>query len=58
MIVLSDVAVPTEGVRVSQPQVRAYFEEECAGDGTLTISERFYWCREIFQLCYMGVDSR
>lgn len=49
MIVLSEVAVPTEGVRISQPQVRAYFEENCAGDGTLTVSERSE------QICLMAI---
>uniref|UniRef100_A0A0R3S6I4 Methylosome subunit pICln n=1 Tax=Elaeophora elaphi TaxID=1147741 RepID=A0A0R3S6I4_9BILA len=39
MIVLSNVAVPTDGVRLIQGQVTAYIENESAGEGELTISE-------------------
>jgi hypothetical protein len=40
MIVLSQLEAPTDGVRFVQPQVEAYIENDCAGLGTLTISER------------------
>ena len=39
MIVLSDVQMPTDGVRLSQPQVEAFFDTQSAGEGTLCISE-------------------
>ncbi|CAJ0962977.1 unnamed protein product, partial [Mesorhabditis belari] len=39
MVVLTDVTLPTEGVRIQQPQVSAYFGENCVGQGTLTIAE-------------------
>ncbi|CAG9539797.1 unnamed protein product [Cercopithifilaria johnstoni] len=39
MIVLSNVAVPTDGIRLIQSQVSAYIESESAGEGELTISE-------------------
>ncbi|KAM3727526.1 Methylosome subunit pICln [Dirofilaria immitis] len=39
MIVLSNVVVPTDDVRLIQGQVTAYIESESAGEGELTISE-------------------
>uniref|UniRef100_A0AAF5PMU7 Methylosome subunit pICln n=1 Tax=Wuchereria bancrofti TaxID=6293 RepID=A0AAF5PMU7_WUCBA len=39
MIVLSNVAVPTDGIRLIQGQVTAYIESESAGEGELTIAE-------------------
>ncbi|KAL3991047.1 Regulator of volume decrease after cellular swelling family protein [Acanthocheilonema viteae] len=39
MIVLCNVVVPTDGVRLIQNQVTAYIESESAGEGELTISE-------------------
>lgn len=41
MIVLSNVSAPTDAVRLIQGQVTAYIESECAGEGELTISERY-----------------
>lgn len=41
MIVLSNVAAPTDGVRLIQGQVTAYIESESAGEGQLTIAERY-----------------
>lgn len=41
MIVLSNVAVPTDGIRLIQGQVAAYIEGESAGEGELTVSERY-----------------
>ncbi|KJH48563.1 Nucleotide-sensitive chloride conductance regulator [Dictyocaulus viviparus] len=40
MIILSEVSQPTEGVRLSQPQVVAYMERESVGEGTLCVAER------------------
>uniref|UniRef100_A0A8R1TQB1 Methylosome subunit pICln n=1 Tax=Onchocerca volvulus TaxID=6282 RepID=A0A8R1TQB1_ONCVO len=39
MIVLSNVAAPTDGIRLIQGQVTAYIESESAGEGELTVSE-------------------
>ncbi|CAJ0577452.1 unnamed protein product, partial [Mesorhabditis spiculigera] len=39
MITLTDVTIPTEGIRLQQAQVVAFFEEQRGGDGTLTIAE-------------------
>uniref|UniRef100_A0A1I7VIR2 Methylosome subunit pICln n=1 Tax=Loa loa TaxID=7209 RepID=A0A1I7VIR2_LOALO len=39
MIVLSNVAAPTDGIRLVQGQVTAYIESECAGEGELTVAE-------------------
>ncbi|KAK5982382.1 Nucleotide-sensitive chloride conductance regulator [Trichostrongylus colubriformis] len=40
MIILSETNEPSEGVRLSQPQVVAYLDGECAGEGILCVAER------------------
>lgn len=40
MLTLTEVVVPSEAVRVAQPQVQAYFETQLIGDGTLIVAER------------------
>ncbi|XGW28124.1 hypothetical protein V3C99_008158 [Haemonchus contortus] len=40
MIILSETNEPSEGVRLSQPQVVAYLDGECAGEGKLCVAER------------------
>uniref|UniRef100_A0A1I7XUG4 Methylosome subunit pICln n=1 Tax=Heterorhabditis bacteriophora TaxID=37862 RepID=A0A1I7XUG4_HETBA len=40
MIVLCEVSEPTEGVRLAQPQVQAYLDNQCMGEGMLCIAER------------------
>ncbi|PAV75755.1 hypothetical protein WR25_11705 [Diploscapter pachys] len=39
MLTLTEVVVPSEAVRVAQPQVQAYFETQLIGDGTLIVAE-------------------
>uniref|UniRef100_A0A915PW23 Methylosome subunit pICln n=1 Tax=Setaria digitata TaxID=48799 RepID=A0A915PW23_9BILA len=39
MIVLSNVAAPTDGIRLAQGQVIAYIESESVGEGELTVAE-------------------
>lgn len=41
MLTLTEVVVPSEAVRVAQPQVQAYFEAQLIGDGTLIVAERW-----------------
>lgn len=40
MLILSDVKAPTERVRLSLPDVKAFAEETYGGEGTLTVSEK------------------
>ncbi|CAI4224079.1 unnamed protein product [Auanema sp. JU1783] len=40
MIVLTDVAEPSDGVRLVQQQVQCYVDDSCIGDGSLCVSER------------------
>uniref|UniRef100_A0A0M3IIY7 Cyclic nucleotide-binding domain-containing protein n=1 Tax=Ascaris lumbricoides TaxID=6252 RepID=A0A0M3IIY7_ASCLU len=39
MIVLSNVVVPSDGIRISQHQTVAFIENERCGEGDLIISE-------------------
>ncbi|KAE9413622.1 hypothetical protein Angca_006177, partial [Angiostrongylus cantonensis] len=39
MIILSEVCQPADGVRLTQPQVVAYMENESVGEGTLCVAE-------------------
>ncbi|VDN00895.1 unnamed protein product [Thelazia callipaeda] len=39
MIVLSNVVIPTDNVRLTESQVSVYFDDHCAGEGELIISE-------------------
>lgn len=39
MIILSEMSEPSSGVRLSQPQVVAYFDGESAGEGRLCVAE-------------------
>ncbi|RCN37063.1 Nucleotide-sensitive chloride conductance regulator [Ancylostoma caninum] len=60
MIILSEVSQPSTGVRLSQPQVVAYMDGHCAGEGTLCISEsQVTWiCRSSglgFSLTYPSI---
>ncbi|EPB78144.1 methylosome subunit pICln family protein [Ancylostoma ceylanicum] len=60
MIILSEVSQPSTGVRLSQPQVVAYMDGHCAGEGTLCVSEsQVTWiCRSSglgFSLTYPSI---
>ncbi|KAK6751645.1 hypothetical protein RB195_003206 [Necator americanus] len=60
MIILSEVSQPSVGVRLSQPQVVAYMDGHCAGEGTLCVSEsQVTWiCRSSglgFSLTYPSI---
>ncbi|KAK6039251.1 methylosome subunit pICln domain protein [Cooperia oncophora] len=60
MIILSETNEPTEGVRLSQPQVVAYLDGECAGEGRLCVAEsQVTWiCRSSglgFSLTYPSI---
>lgn len=61
MIILSEMSEPSSGVRLSQPQVVAYFDGESAGEGRLCVAERFvelfaadpiYVRSEMCQFCF------
>ncbi|VDM75558.1 unnamed protein product [Strongylus vulgaris] len=60
MIIMSEVSQPSTGVRLSQPQVVAYMDAHCAGEGTLCVSEsQVTWiCRSTglgFSLTYPSI---
>ncbi|CAJ0603489.1 unnamed protein product [Cylicocyclus nassatus] len=60
MIIMSEVSQPSTGVRLSQPQVVAYLDTHCAGEGTLCVSEsQVTWiCRSTglgFSLTYPSI---
>ncbi|VDO05150.1 unnamed protein product [Haemonchus placei] len=55
MIILSETNEPSEGVRLSQPQVVAYLDGECAGEGKLQVT---WICRSSglgFSLTYPSI---
>lgn len=48
MLVLEEVRVPNEDVLIVQPQVAAYWDKICLGQGTLYLTLRFNFTKYCF----------